>query len=361
MSVVTINYSREKRMLCNKIKNCALNNGGILFGGVVRDDIIGKHYRNEFIKRNMDFSNYWDPEYDIETKHRLIIPNDVDVYFKAENNSNTFINRLREFIKEFGGKINIIEDANFTRMNYSPANSFLKHKIITLSLRLGRTLFHNGISLTFRIDLIEYKDNRNTRTHSDYYFNRESIEPPFNNLDFLCNSFIMEKSTSGNEIVRLSNCTGTPIDDMLASEKILYSASIISDIINFRTKFTRNIDSYNSEYINCFRILKMINRSIPWNITNLPFREINITDIKDKIEDKCCICLDENELEDESTIIEVNTFKTKSNYIHKGCFIQYLTKEQQQKYVNPETNKIVCRCPFRGIFNFGECYREIKY
>lgn len=361
MSIVNINYSREKRMLCNKIKNYALNYGGILFGGVVRDDIIGKHYRNQFIKKNMDLSNYWDSDYDIETKHRLIIPNDIDVYFKAENNSNIFINRLRDFIKEFGGKINVIEDINFARMNYSPANNFLKHKIITLSLRLGKTLFHSGILLTFKIDLIELKDTRNNYRINSDYFQNELIEPPFNNLDFLCNSFIMEKSSACNEIVRLSNNTGTPIDDMPASEKILYSASIISDIINFRTKFTRNIDSYNSEYINCFRILKMINKSVPWNITNLPFREITISDIKDKIEDKCCICLDENEIEDESTIIEVNTFKTKSNYIHKDCFIQYLEKEQQQKYVDPETNKIICRCPFRGVFNFGECYKKIEY
>lgn len=356
---IIVNVIREKRQLCNRIKTLALNNNGILFGGIVRDDIIGRHYRNLFLKKGMDIDKYWDVSYDNETKHRLIIPNDIDVFFRADNNSITFQNRLREFVKEFNGYMSVSINNTF---EYSDnINNFLQHKVINISLRVGKTLFASGVRIAVKIDLIEINYSR--RDNDNYQISEYAkiIEPPFNKLDFLCNVFISEKSGSGTEIVRISNCTGTPIDEMTTSNKMIYAASIINDIINFKTKFARINDSFDAEYYNCYRILKMINRKYPWTITNLPFKFILHTEVV--IDDYCCICLDNIIYDHPTNIIELNTYETKSKYLHSDCFINYLTTEQKVKFINSndEKRQIECRCPFRCFFNFRDCYKSIEY
>jgi len=360
---ISINANREKRALCNRVKTIGLNSNGILFGGVVRDDIIGKHYRSHFLRRNLDTDKYWDPNYDEETKHRLIIPNDIDIFFRSENNSLVFQNRLREFVRIFNGTINIIDDVHFRNFDYSEMNQFLKHKVITLTLRVGRTLFESGVRITLKIDLIEINNsNQNNFNHPEFAGFASSIEPPFNNLDFLSNVFIMECSSYGGYSTRLSNSTGTPIDYMTFSEKTKVSAMIIDDMINFRTKFVRNVTGYSSEYVNCFRILKMICKPIPWNISNLPFKIMHIDEVSHEIDDNCCICLQDIHTEGEGLqVVQLNTYKEKSRYLHKDCFIEYLQKEQHHKYVDQETEVIQCRCPFRGFFKFGECYKNVNY
>lgn len=363
---VNINYLREKRHLCNRIKMIALNTSGILFGGVVRDDIIGKHYRSLFIKKELNFDKYWDSEYDPDTKHRLIIPNDIDVFFRADNNSTTFQNKVREFVKAYNGTYNITEDTSFRQFDYSGINQYLKHYIITINFRIGKTFFEKGMNMHLKIDLVQINNSRSfIQDNYEYTQFACNIEPPFNHIDFLCNVFITEKTSAGDYATRISNSTGTPLDDMTFSEKAFASASIITNIINFRTQFARSIGGYNAEFINCYRILKMINRSIPWTITNLPFKFVSSGDLREKLEDNCCICLqsmDGDSDDVESSLVELNTHKLpKSNYLHKSCFIEFLSKEQQQKFVNVDENRIECRCPFRGIFNFRDCYREIKY
>ena len=361
--IININATREKRSLFNRVKTIAMNSNGILFGGVVRDDIIGKHFRSKFIRKDLDIDKYWDPTYDVETKHRLIIPSDIDVFFRTENHSNAFQNPLREFVKDFNGHINITDDLNFRQFDYSTTNPYLKHKIITLSIRIGRTLFESGVVINLKVDLIEicsaHASSANNRSFISF---TSTIEPPFNNLDFLSNVFIMERSSSGEFSVRLSNSTGTPIDRMSFSEKTHVSAMIIDDMINFRTQFVRNVDGYSSEFINCFRILKMISKPIPWNITNLPFKMMPISEVTDDIDENCCICLQEIKTDDESTeVTQINTYKEKSRYLHRNCFIEYLHKEQMQKYVDSDSNTIQCRCPFRGLFKFGDCHSNVNY
>jgi hypothetical protein len=358
---VKINHLREKRALCNRIKDLALSNSGIIFGGMVRDDIIGKHYRNLFIKKDLDFDKYWDSSYDPETKHRLIMPNDMDVFFRADNNSTTFLNKLREFTNKFMGRVYVVDDKNFTRFDYIEDNKYLRHKIVDIELRLGETLTQRGVKIRMKIDIIEINHSCSNGNNMEFIQYVDKIEPPFYNLDFQCNVFIMERNKSNNDNIRISNCTGTPIDGMVFSEKMMYSSQIINDIINFKTKFTRSVSSPSAEYINCYRILKMLVRSTRWNITNLPFKFIATDNIKkgEIIDETCCICLEE--IDDSKELAELNTNKIKKNYLHSCCFLNYLAKEQQAKYRDSETNQIECRCPFRSFFNFRDCHTNIEY
>lgn len=366
---IRIMYYRELRCLINKIKDFGLNCNGILFGGVVRDNIIGKHYRKIFIDKDLNFDNYWDPTYDIETINRLIIPKDIDIFFKDENNTNLFINEIQSLVKKFNGNISITSINNLNHINYVNNHILLKHKKINIYMYVGNTLTHPGIRIVLDIDIIEIDYARNIRDNILYTHEINSIEPPFYNLDFLSNIFITQKINS-SVITRISNCTGTPIDNMEFSDKILKTANIMKDIINMRTQFVSKLDYFNSEFINCYRIIKMIDRTYSWNITNIPFKFINIIDIDIEINDKCCVCLDDiiiNESNKEEInndykqLIELNTNEKKSNYLHTHCFMSYLRNEQRIKYVDNITKKIECRCPYRNLFNFKNCYKSIEY
>ena len=261
---VTVMYYRELRNLINRVKTIGLNSSGILFGGVVRDDIIGTHYRKLFIDKDLDFDKYWNYDYDIETRKRLIIPKDIDIFFKNENNYTSFVKEIQKLVQRFGGNISFSVNNNLNHIKYTCNYVFLKHERLHIYLTVGNSLSQSGIRLTLDIDIIKVDSNRNVSMDNMTYLNEISrIEPPFFNLDFLSNTFICEKSNS-TIVTRMSNCTGTPLDTMVFSNKIHISSKIIEDIINMRTQFVSKMDFFNTEYINCFRILKMIERNSAW-------------------------------------------------------------------------------------------------
>ena len=88
ISTVTINLNREKRVLYNAIKHCGIAQNGIIYGGMVRDEIIATHFRDVYDSyvndkkiSNAYENRYWDSTFHEESNKRLIIPNDMDIYF----------------------------------------------------------------------------------------------------------------------------------------------------------------------------------------------------------------------------------------------------------------------------------------
>jgi hypothetical protein len=352
------------RLLINKLKDIGLSNRGIIYGGLVRSDIIGGHFRNEFFKKELDYTSYWNVDYDRETSKRTSIPNDMDIYFKENNNLNCFINDITKLLHKYDGYIDVKNYNNFRSTKYISKFDNLNHTKIFIRIRIGRTLNFGGFLLKFSIDALSLKQ-------IDGIYVDKGYEPPFYNLDFLSNIFLMENA-SGANIVRISNCTGTPIDSMNYIDKAKITVKIMNDIINNRTSFVRNLESYNCESINCYRILKMVEYG--WHIDNIPFRvvsgnEISSIDSSYK-EDKCCICLElvlseeqkdiDNHDNHDDKLIELNTYKTKSNFLHYDCFIKYLRKEQY-KQSSSNDSQIECKCPYRNPFNFKDCYKLVSY
>lgn len=360
-------HNKQMRLLINKLKDIGLANRGIIYGGLVRSDIIGGHFRNEFFKKDLDYTSYWNIGYDKETSKRTSIPNDMDIYFKEQNNLNCFINDITKLVNSFSGYIDVKNCNNFRSIKYISKFNNLNHTKIFIRIRIGRTLNFSGFILKFSIDALSLKQ-------VDGLYVDKGYEPPFYNLDFLSNIFLMENA-NGSNIVRISNCTGTPIDSMNYINKAKMTVKIMNDIINNQTSFVRNLESYNCESINCYRILKMVEYG--WNIDNIPFKvisgnEISSIDISYN-QDKCCICLElvlseefketenDNDSNDtENKLIELNTYKTKSNYLHYDCFIKYLRKEQY-KQGSSNDSQIECKCPYRNPFNFKDCHKLVSY
>jgi len=374
---VNVIYVKEMRNMINYLKKYGLNTNGIIFGGLVRDEIIGTYYRQKFIDNDKEFSKYWNYNYDPETNYRTILPNDMDIYFKNEKDSEEFIAKISGFVKLFNGVINIanVNNGSINNSLFNYANDRLnirfKHTKITIIFYTARTFTFHGIKMEFSIDVIVGQRLDDIILNANSQYNIDNIEPPFYNLDFLCNVFVMEK-INGNISIRISNCTGTPIDDMIFAKKTEFASNIIKNMVMFRTEFTRNVQHVNTEYVNCYRILKMINRknNYYWCITNLPFIIFNKADAPHDIDTSCSICLDDITINDDNKKTNYNdddyvlinsAAKSANNIMHYNCFINYLKNEQHKKYRNPTTNYIECRCPFRNPFNFKDCHKLVSY
>jgi len=365
---VSTSYIKEMRRFINLIKRMVLNNGGIIYGGLVRDEIIGNHYREKFIKKNLDFDKYYDMTYDIETNKRLILPSDIDVFFKTNANVDEFFKNVKNvLIEPYFGQMKIKTNTRTQNMfNYISSFLKLKHNKVQISIVIGKTLTSCGTTLKLLMDILTVNTELIVNDRSSEMY-MSDIEPPFYNIDFLCNSFILEYSNKRTNI-RISNCTGTKIDNMEFTKKMYFANTILKDIVNNRTQFIRNDSNFNAELINCYRIIKLIQKPFSWNITNIPFHIFKSDEITNDIEETCLICMDEIKLLMEkkeqyngiSKYISITT-TSKNQILHYKCFCSYIDKEQNKRYINADTGKIECRCPLRIPFNFNECYKSVDF
>ena len=354
IATISINLTKEKRRIYSLIKKCGIADNGIIYGGMVRDEIIATHYKEMFDKyiienpivnsnNNSYNEKYWDPSFHEETNKRLIIPNDMDIYFDNNENAEKFINNIKIYSQQFNFNVYIRNIINTQTTFYSIGQN-ISHKKIKLVFKLGRTFVFKGIKIEINIDLII--NNSPTST---------LMEPPFNNGDFTSNLFVMVKNHIGHYDIRLSKNTGTKLDEMNYVSKKRFEMNIIENLINGKIEIIRLSHDISSEYITGLRILKMITREYPFSILNALFKDVeNINDI---INDQDCDICQASIKNANEKIIEINTNKRSKNYMHRSCFIQYLEKEIYNKRYNETTNSIECRCTRRNLFNFKESYK----
>jgi hypothetical protein len=334
----TINLNKEKRILFNIIKMMVINCDGIIYGGLVRDEIIATHHKSLFDELNDEdkYSKFWDKSYHPESKFRTLIPNDIDIYFKNNEIAQTFITRISSFSEQNKGTL-------FMRNGflYSMDQRYI-HKKMSLIFRLGKTFCNSGFKVEINMDVVV----NNTATIT--------IEPPFNNADFSCNIFVMSKTENNRYEIRLSKNTGTKLDEMQFVKKAQLQAKILNDLIEGNTEFIRSIDTPDTEYVNGLRIIKILTHPYNFKISNLLFKEIE----NEKSENVCDICQTSfDDSEKQEPLIEILTNKYATYSMHKSCFMQYLANEISKKYVNTSTNNIECKCSRRNVFNFKKSHR----
>jgi len=353
MSSTIFNQLKEIRAAYSILKLAGIEQNGIIFGGMVRDEIIATHNKSLFddhIKSDRDlYSKFWDESFHPETIKRTKVPNDMDIYFRDNNDAQKFIDQdIQNFIKMYNGKVSVRNVRNSRALFYSAGNS-CTHKKITIVMRLGRTISFRGHRIQLNIDCL-------INNEVDYPY-----EPPFGASDFTCNLFVMVKNSSSQYDIRLSNNTGTPLDTLDFFSKKKLELKIIDEMLHGRVEFIRNIISRNAEYINGFRIMKMIMKR-EYNITNVLFRDIEKTEeiMKENEETSstCDICMSEIDFKDDEALVEILTNKHHKNIMHKNCFIEYFQREITRRYVNTDTSEIECRCSRRNSFNFKDSYKH---
>lgn len=341
MPKVNIIINKEKRIAYNHIKKLGINNDGIIFGGMVRDEIIATHYRSlfdEYSETQTDvrlcYEKFWDSKFHPETAKRLLIPIDIDIFFKNNESAERYINDLTTYVNLFNGRITTLNSYLYE------FGENLIHKKVIMHFFIGKTFSTNGTIIKLTVDIII---NNNEQ---------EIIEPPFNNSDFTCNLFVMCKTFTDNYEIRLSKNTGTKLDRMSYARKLHLQSKIVNDLIAGNIEFIRKSITNDAEYIGGVRILKMIDKN--FKITNLLFKEIETTS-SEQICDICQMSIKSSENRD--TFVEILTNKHAINVMHKSCFIKYLRNEIYSKKRNTENNKIECRCTRRNLFNFNESYK----
>jgi len=247
---------------------------GVIFGGYVRDVMIANYYESLFIANNNVET--------VLTLKRNIKPKDIDIYFNTKNEAYSFIEKL----SEYG---DIVKKISY-EIQYAGIFREVEHKTFELVKDKNKYLF--DISYPF----------------SNMEIEMVNLEPPFYNLDMLCNGFIMDINGT-----RYSKCTGTYIDLLDSSKRTKEIREITYDIYNFQTYLTSyGMVKYNEPYIT-LRVIKMMRRNYPWKIGNIPFKII-----KHEVKNEYCHCCNEklknNAIVFKGKLFEINCFLSQLEY-----------------------------------------------
>jgi hypothetical protein len=225
-------------ILYTDIESVVYNFNGTIYGGYVRDKMIKDYYKELYYISGYLEKDINNPKIGKSTIKRLIEPNDMDIYFKNKKEAKKFIEELETY-----GNIIIIKNNDFT---YTGIYSLIEHKEISLIIDDKNLIF----DISYPLPNTENECNE--------------LEPPFNNLDMLCNGFLMD-----NKSIRYSKSTGTYIDDLDENERKKEIANIRFDIYEMKTYLIRGLKIEEPYIIR--RIYKMINRKFGWIIINTPF------------------------------------------------------------------------------------------
>jgi len=261
----------------NDIEKVVYDFDGIIYGGYIRDTMISKYYSELFYANGNKDKDFHNIKIAKSLSKRVLQPKDMDIFFKSKDISVSFIEELSTF-----GDIQKKINNDFT---YTGIYSIIEHKQIILILE-------NGNELMFDVSY-PYKNTENEC---------KDIEPPFNNLDMLCNGFIMDING-----IRYSTTTGTYMDLLDNYQRKKEIARITLDIYECKTELTTIGGLKIEEPYIVGRIVKMMNRQFGWTIINTPF----------KFTHKCFTCKKCNE-------ISYKGFKLGKNSYDRDCFYEKL-------------------------------------
>lgn len=358
------NYVKEKvkNAAYNNLKKLVFNEGGVIYGGYVRDEYISEYYKKKYnentknLKKdpNFDKDQFWNTSFDPETAYRTLLPQNIDISFENIEVTHRFINKL--LIHEYFNKCVTV---TFLPPPYMPQIKIIKK--LKISLIIG------NIPFIYKGEIIDIFINITLPV-------KDGLTPPFYNVDMLCNAFIMTK-----EGKKLSNNTGTFIDKYSEYERNIISTKIIKDMLEFKTYLCLNPSFYAKKYCisynnQCMNLIKkMHKKNFPWTILNMPF-DTHIINVSKDI--NCCICyniLEKNERICNTVYSDKNN-KYKSPPIHYDCMMNYLISQindvsklynlyqhiDVDRFILNNKESLVFKCPYRNLVDFTKCRDKIK-
>jgi Ribonuclease G/E len=341
-----------KRKAYDALKHTGFLFDGTIFGGFVRDEFISEYYTAKFNREYEDTTKYWDTKYMPETKARTLISNDMDISFKREADAICFIDAVRR-IKEF--ETVVVADKTNRAEPYSAMRSVLQSiRQMVIYMRVGYIPFKSeGLIVNIYVDIVVPIN--------------PILQPPFNNLDMLCNGFIMTKE-GGKQF---SRNTGTIIDKFSDYERAVIVPQIIKDMHEFKTYICMTSTASMQRSINISalnRVRKLVSKKVNWTILNMPFKkEIYKVPIDTSEKHDCSICLDV--IEDGQEVAYTTIYKEEEGLeipagkLHCKCMMQHLYCQQQSFNIldNHEERIFTFKCPFRNKITFTRCKLDIQF
>jgi len=342
-------FLKVKREANNCLESIVFENNGIIYGGYVRDSIIVDEYTKRFHKENPygDLCNqFYDKNISPETLPRLIIPSDMDVCFHNMDDADNFISAVRR-IPQFR---NVYINDTSAKKYYSP--KILCVKSISIYLTVGEIPFiSRGKTVIMSMDVVIPKPNID-------------LEPPFNNLDMLCNGFIKVKQGYTEDAIRFSKNTGTCIDFYSLTDRIQVISGIIKDLVEFKTylAFSQHYTPQNAKRCNVVamrRVMKMHRKTHKWSFRNMPYKIEKSVDAA--CQDNCCVCFSNIEVGEEKAYTVTHTEngdKLEGAKMHHMCFLQYLYHQQKDYVIGDDV--FIFKCPYRNPVDFRKCISDIS-
>lgn len=193
---------RQRYMMFNEIANLAIEKcDGTVFGGYVRDFIKHDFAAQKFYESSHKKEDYENPEISPETRDRLLIPSDLDIHFKSNQDYRLFRAELKgRFFR-----------SNVTRIDnvYSSAGPRVHHIRINVTpeLNIGQIIkalpfIKTGTAREVILPELVKRITSMPITSSDVIgidvlITPSDNPPPFTNLDFECNGLVMNKDGIG--------------------------------------------------------------------------------------------------------------------------------------------------------------------
>ena len=283
--------------LKNKLINLIIQNDGEIFGGAVRDKYLHDTHSFEFyniIKAQIEDNQkknirdpidinalYSDKTFHPELFGRWVLPNDIDAIIHIDKYDNLIQKITEKFgemkklytrdLKRYFQNINIAENQIrherflITPINKSKIFSLLNDIRKIIPYEMGTDLLHlNHFARTIRT-------MRPIRLDLMVALTAEKCDPPFGNIDFECNSLIMNKDS-----IRFSSRLEKSQNPAMIT---YFLTKILKDILQKKAIFI-----YNTDYP-WNRVSKMVHKQ--WTIEGI-FEDIEI--INEPFTGHCIIC-----------------------------------------------------------------------
>jgi hypothetical protein len=294
MTSLEINKNKEYIAGYYKISQIALDNSGIIYGGMIRDEIRREHATEQFHKKFSTDNKFWDETFSIETLDRLFISNDIDIHFSDMYKANKFNNELE---KDHGFKIDETPDSTLYLFD-----STVIHKKFRANCIIGETFTMNGTKMHFNIDVCICRN----------------MEPPYFNPDTELSILVND----GNSIRISTGCD--IINHMNSFQKTRYCSRLIEKIIEKKNSIVQNPRDSTSAFVLLKRIGKMTRDDITF--TNIDWIEYETT----WNNDVCCLCRCADEDEHRGRLpIKI----AGANLFHRECFCE-LTENMKDEHMS---------------------------
>ncbi len=290
---------------------------GIIYGRFVTELIRRNHFTDLYYKKCRKFKKdkdkdqnqnqdqitltsdkFWDPNIDEETIDRLLTSSMINIAFEDINDTKLFLQSLK--------------NDKFHQIEENKTGSHSSVYKVTKSIRILGKRFSFAVNLNIFTNI---------------------GEPPYNNLFFNTLGLVIDSKS-----MRLSNSTGTYLDDLNSLEKIRELNIIIENIIEKKTL----ICAEQHENTLLIRMSQMIKDG--YDIINIPFLKFG------QYNDSCTICTSTG-----------STVKIIECYFCRECAATYIetktiiTEEIFDEDGFPE-KKTYIECPYRQ-----KCYLKFKY
>lgn len=321
-----------------QISDIVIKFGGYIFGGFVRDKCIHDHYAEMFYNKyngkdaeksstDIDIDKrklgekYSDPTFDVETKYRLLIPNDIDVFIEGT------IDDVEKFYIE-------LQKAGFFVIRKKKTTKYFTTKKVNQQKIFVKSQLDIGLKLDIEMDVLYALPLK-----------PETILPPFGNLDLLCNSLIMDSKGIHFYTENFGTTEEVDYSEMNPYQKKMKEFEIFqnnlllkSEIIYYdNTNDPMTEQKKQGRKIRFNRILNMQIRG--WTLTNN--KVYSVVKIEKQIQDNNNkSCKDESKIDTDQCLICKEEFtddthqiilKCCSQKLHVTCFTNYVESEYDER------------------------------